>query len=122
MKIPLPVFYVAVGGFLGSVSRFLVFEWLYNPIDTFFVNVAGSFLLGLLIYYFEYTGSSYSQLKLFLGIGFMGSFTTFSTFIMQTVTMNPLLAMANVAGNIGIAMFVVYLARTGSFLYQRRVW
>lgn len=121
MKITLPLFYVAAGGFLGSVSRYLVSDWIYSPMDTFFVNVTGSFFLGLLIYYFEYAGSSSSHLKLFLGIGFMGSFTTFSTFIVQTVTMDPLLAMANFAGNVGIALLAVYIARAGTVFYQKRM-
>ncbi|MDK2891778.1 fluoride efflux transporter CrcB [Methanohalophilus sp.] len=122
MKTPLPVFYVASGGFLGTVSRYIVSACLYSPIDIFFVNVIGSFLLGLLIYYFEYAGSSSSNLKLFLGIGFMGSFTTFSTFIMQTVTMSSLSAMANVAGNVGIALLAVYIARAGTVFYQKKRW
>ncbi len=122
MNTHLPLLYVALGGFLGSASRYIVYEWLYSPMDTFFVNVAGSFLLGFLIYYFEYAGASSSRLKLFLGIGFLGSFTTFSTFIIQTIEMNPLLAMLNIVANIGIAIIAVYLARTGAIMYQKRVW
>jgi CrcB protein len=113
---------VALGGFLGSVSRYLISEWVYCPMDTFFVNVAGSFLLGLLLYYFEYTGSSSVKLKLFLGIGFLGSFTTFSTFVVQTLEMNILTAMVNVMANVGIALLAVYLARAGAIFCQRRVW
>jgi len=120
--IPLPLFYVGAGGFLGSVSRYMVSEWLYSPVDTFIVNVTGSFLLGLLIYHFEYAGSSATRMKLFMGIGFMGSFTTFSSFIMQTATMDPLPAMANVVGNIGLALIAVYMAKAGAAFYGKRMW
>lgn len=67
--------YVFVGGGLGSLARWLMNEWLGSPYSTLVVNLAGSFLIGLLLARFE------SQAVIFLAIvGFLGGFTTFSGF------------------------------------------
>ncbi|MGD6974524.1 fluoride efflux transporter CrcB [Bacillus altitudinis] len=77
---------IAVGGFLGAISRFALSKWLQKkissnfPLGTLFVNLLGSFLLGLIVG----TGLS-SNLYDFLGIGFMGAFTTFSTFKLENI-------------------------------------
>lgn len=74
--------FIGVGGFLGANFRFIIGNLAkkyfhgHFPLGTFFVNLLGSFLLGLLFALSrEGSGSIYS----FLGIGFMGAFTTFST-------------------------------------------
>lgn len=78
--------YVAIGGFFGAVSRFGVSNFVKAkypstfPISTFLVNLLGSFLLGL-IFGLNLTDS----LKLLLGTGFMGAFTTFSTFKLDSI-------------------------------------
>lgn len=79
---------VAAGGFLGAVARASVNHWLKLknktgfPYSTFFVNLLGSFLLGFCI------GLNIKGLYLsFLGTGFMGAFTTFSTFKLENVKM-----------------------------------
>ncbi|MFD2682106.1 fluoride efflux transporter FluC [Bacillus seohaeanensis] len=72
---------VALGGFCGAVSRFAVSGWTKDrfstsfPVATFIVNSIGSFLLGYFVS-FGLEGNLYA----FLGIGFCGAFTTFSTF------------------------------------------
>ncbi|BAU28613.1 protein CrcB [Aneurinibacillus soli] len=75
------IVWVATGGGLGAISRFAVTSFISRvvsspmPYGTLVVNLLGSFLLGLL-YGIE---ASLPQL-LFAGVGFLGSFTTFSTF------------------------------------------
>lgn len=72
--------FIGVGGFLGANFRFIIGKLVkkyfnsHFPLGTFFVNLLGSFLLGLL-FALSREGSMYS----FLGVGFMGAFTTFST-------------------------------------------
>ncbi|WP_102028978.1 fluoride efflux transporter FluC [Salirhabdus sp. Marseille-P4669] len=69
---------VAIGGFFGAILRFAMSKWNGKrnmPIGTLLANLLGSFLLGMLIC-FGIRGSLYA----FLGIGFLGAFTTFSTF------------------------------------------
>lgn len=71
---------VAAGGFLGAVSRYGASAWINRkfpamlPRATLGVNLSGSFLLGLLA-----GANGGESLGLFLGTGFMGAYTTFST-------------------------------------------
>lgn len=80
------IFYVAIGGFFGAITRFSLSNWIKSkttsafPFATLTVNLVGSFLLGLII------GSNLgNSLVLLLGTGFMGAFTTFSTFKLENV-------------------------------------
>lgn len=87
------VLLVGTGGFLGSVSRFLVSRFVQNninsvfPYGTFAVNIAGCLLIGL-IYGFSERSSVLDQgWKLFLAAGFCGGFTTFSTFANENLAL-----------------------------------
>lgn len=77
---------IAAGGCLGAIARFIISSRLNNksqtgfPIGTLAVNLAGSFLLGWM------TGKGLPESFYFLfGIGFMGAFTTFSTFKLENI-------------------------------------
>ncbi|CEE01771.1 MULTISPECIES: fluoride efflux transporter FluC [Bacillaceae] len=79
------VLLIAIGGFFGAISRYYISEkWNrkfgFLPYGTLFVNLFGSFLLGLIIG-FDTNQYIYSL----LGIGFLGAFTTFSTFIVELI-------------------------------------
>jgi CrcB protein len=80
---------VAAGGFLGAICRFLTSKWISKrwptelPIATLLINIVGSFLLGMII------GSAINHSAvLFLGTGFMGAFTTFSTFKLENIQLH----------------------------------
>ncbi|MFC4769665.1 fluoride efflux transporter CrcB [Effusibacillus consociatus] len=79
---------VAIGGAFGAIVRWQAGIWLMKqlpirwPIGTFFVNASGSFLMGVLANL--QTAPSVWSL---LGTGFLGAFTTFSTFGYETVQM-----------------------------------
>ena len=84
------LFYVASGGALGAVLRYLTsnfykFYFPNFPIGTLFINFIGSFLIGILASNLESRGTSYIFIKYFLIIGILGSFTTFSTFSLETI-------------------------------------
>jgi CrcB protein len=84
---------VGTGGFLGSVSRYLASRFMQDhipsafPFGTFFVNVAGCFLIGLIYGLSEKSSSFTSGWKLFLAVGFCGGFTTFSTFANENLAL-----------------------------------
>jgi len=76
-----PVVLVGLGGVAGALARHLLGERIdRRTYDTLAVNVAGSFLLGLVA-----TGPFARSLTLAFGVGFCGAFTTFSTFAFETV-------------------------------------
>jgi CrcB protein len=77
---------VGMGGFLGSVSRFLVGQGLHRFFDTIFpvgtmtVNILGSFLIGFVYSLAERNNLIGPEMRMFLMVGFCGGFTTFSSF------------------------------------------
>ncbi|QGT98641.1 Fluoride ion transporter CrcB [Candidatus Syntrophocurvum alkaliphilum] len=85
------VLYVAVGGAIGAVLRYLLasyvsMRWLSAfPWGTLIVNMSGCFVVGYLILKGLETGLVSSNWKLFLVIGIGGAFTTFSSFSVETL-------------------------------------
>ncbi|WP_066640145.1 fluoride efflux transporter CrcB [Desulfolucanica intricata] len=79
-------FLVGIGGFLGACSRYLSSKiinkyWKKSfPMATFIINILGSFILGLVVTHPNLVWNLQNELKYGLGIGFLGAFTTFSTF------------------------------------------
>ncbi len=83
---------VGVGGALGAMGRYglgiLVGKlWHLNfPLATILVNIFGSFLMGLLIGILaHYTPEWQAQARLFIAVGLLGGFTTFSTFSLDVI-------------------------------------
>jgi CrcB protein len=104
---------VAAGGFIGAPTRFLVDRLVADrvetefPLGTFIVNISGSFLLGLLTG-LDLAGHMPVPLKAFLGTGFCGAYTTFSTWSYETVRLfeegSYLEAVLNAFGSLGIGL------------------
>ncbi len=87
------IIYIALGGSIGAVSRYLISRYFDNsfplsniPIGTLAVNMIGGFLIGLLFALFHYYSVS-SEIRLFLAIGILGAFTTFSSFSFETINL-----------------------------------
>lgn len=82
------IFYIAIGGGLGAVCRFLITEYINNNFSNFLslgtlsVNVLGCFIVGCIA---GFLASKSSPMYFFLVIGFLGSFTTMSAFSLQTL-------------------------------------
>lgn len=85
--------YVLCGGALGALGRFLVGtlaeRWLGSayPWGTTFVNLAGSFLAGLVFAAFAQRGGLPDAVRLAALTGFLGAFTTFSTLMFEVATL-----------------------------------
>jgi len=84
---------VGTGGFLGSISRFLASRVMQNmipsafPYGTFFVNIAGCLIIGIIYGLSERDSLLTPGLRLFLAAGFCGGFTTFSTFANENLAL-----------------------------------
>jgi CrcB protein len=82
---------VGVGGFLGSVFRYLVTILLARqfttsfPLGTLTVNIVGCFLIGILFALSEKGNLLTPEWRIFLTTGFCGGFTTFSTFSYESI-------------------------------------
>ncbi len=75
--------YVALGGALGSLLRYLCGFWVQQPWATLAVNLLGSFLIGACALYFS--SGEHPQLRLLLVTGILGGFTTFSAFSLDSL-------------------------------------
>ncbi len=86
------LFIIGVGGALGAMARYSVSGWIQGfsettfPLGTLVVNVLGSFLLGFSLYVLENTGLT-TEVRSMVTIGFLGAFTTFSTFSYETLVL-----------------------------------
>jgi CrcB protein len=93
MPLQIPTWlWIGFGGFLGALSRYYVSTAInrYNhhlPLGTLSVNVFGSFLIGFLMNTFLEKAHLPPELRFFLIVGFLGAFTTFSTFSLDTITL-----------------------------------
>jgi CrcB protein len=83
--------WVALGGALGSVARFAVGLWIYErmgtrfPYGTFVINISGCFLIGFALTVLDDRMGLPPQWRLAVPIGFVGAYTTFSTFEYETL-------------------------------------
>lgn len=110
---------VGVGGFIGAVGRYWLSGVAYRilgtnfPYGTLFVNVLGCFLLGLSATITEERFLVGPTVRLFLNIGLLGAFTTFSTFGYETLELmragRHLLAAGNIASSLLFGLAAVYL-------------
>ncbi|MFM1650954.1 fluoride efflux transporter FluC [Brevibacillus sp. B_LB10_24] len=103
------VFLVAAGGFLGAILRYGITRWMGRkvpgrfPYGTLTVNLLGSFLLGWL------TGTGLtSAALLFLGTGFTGAFTTFSTLNWESLQAGRVIAAVNLAVSYTVGILLAF--------------
>jgi len=117
----LPVVMVAIGGALGAVARYLTYIWVraqsthYFPIGTLLINVAGCFAIGVLMVFVEKSVPFHRHLLLIGATGFLGSYTTFSTFGFETIHLirNDHFgwAGANILANVVLGLVGVWMGR-----------
>lgn len=108
------IFYIALFGACGCLSRYAVSGWTYSlvgkglPYGTLVVNVVGSFLLGLVMEATLHSSLLSPEVRMGITTGFMGGFTTFSTFSYETFRLfedgSYLAAGANILLNIFLCL------------------
>jgi fluoride exporter len=114
---------VFVGGGMGAAARYWLSGWVPGkiqsdfPVGTLAVNMLGCFLIGLLMSAFEERFLAQPSVRVFLTIGILGGFTTFSTFSFETValirdgevlfaTMNILVSILTCLGGTALGMYI----------------
>jgi CrcB protein len=118
---------IGLGGFFGAVTRYLVAGWVQAlshsinfPYGTLAVNVIGSFILGFLVRYAFVHNVFSPEIRLLIFIGFLGAFTTFSTFSNETFNLfadgatTP--ALLNIVSNVLFGLVAVWLGQTLAFV------
>ncbi|QLH80180.1 fluoride efflux transporter FluC [Halosimplex pelagicum] len=119
-----PLALVAVGGFAGAALRYALALALPGtfPWGTLAVNGLGSFALGVVLYERHFADALSAETRLVVGTGFLSSFTTYSTFAVETTRLagsagpelaasGPTLAAANVAANYAVGIAGVLCGR-----------
>ena len=103
---------VFFGGGLGAMCRYFVTTSLAGkletfPLGTFTANIVGSFLMGLVLGIL--IGRSSENFRLFAAVGFLGGFTTFSSFSAETLTLiqngQIFSAAVNIVGSVSAGIF-----------------
>jgi CrcB protein len=124
------VIFVALGGALGSVFRYLLGTWTQTasksidfPYGTLTVNLIGCFVIGFLAHLAEARGAFTPESRAFVFIGILGGFTTFSSFGNDTVNLlrdgETFNALANVGANVIFGLILVWLGRTLAYWIWR---
>lgn len=114
------IIFVAIGGALGSVVRYLVSKWINDlsstsfPFGTMAVNITGCLLIGIFYGLTERWGLS-GEMKLLLTVGFCGGFTTFSTFMNESLSLlrldNILYAALYAGGSVALGLIAVFIGK-----------
>ena len=125
----LPYLLVGVGGFLGANARFIFSRWVGNlaavrfPLGTFLINIGGSFLLGVIATMVSQrmVGNS-DQIRLALGVGFLGAFTTFSTFEFESHALIEEGSWMVAFANMFLSLFLGLLAVRLGIVMARQWW
>lgn len=120
--------FIGLGGCCGALSRYFVSVWVARsagaafPFGTLVINLGGSFVIGFLFELFE-TLSLPPAYRSFLTIGFLGAFTTFSTFSLETVNLlrdgEAAYALANAVFSVAGGVLAVYFGTAAARLLMR---
>jgi CrcB protein len=108
---------IGIGGFLGANARYLVGHWVAErygpsfPHGTLVINVSGSLAIGFFLVLITERVNVHPNWRLFFVTGFLGAYTTFSTFSFESFALlqerSYLLALANVVGSVTLGLIAV---------------
>lgn len=103
---------VGIGGFAGSNLRYFVELFVPGSMTaTMSVNILGCFALGFLIYEEIFSGTISGPSRTLMATGFIASFTTYSTFIIDALTATPMMAIGYISGSYALGFGAVLLGR-----------
>jgi len=113
----MPLLLIGLGGFAGAISRYLVDGWVTDrtagafPWGTLAVNLSGSFVLGLLFAMSAERAILPAEIRGPVMIGFIGAYTTFSTFMLESWVLiedgSYTTAVANLGGSVLLGLIAV---------------
>ena len=111
--------FVGIGGFFGAIARYWIDGWISTryrgdfPLATFVINVSGCFVLGFFMALAVERLAIDPRLRLFVGVGFVGAYTTFSTFEYETERLSSAggawISAANVALSVAAGFLAVWI-------------
>ena len=114
---------VGTGGAIGAIGRYLLSTWVYSltgrafPWGTLAVNLLGSLLMGFLSVWLLERMTVSTEMRALLMVGFLGAFTTFSTFSIETLLLLEQGAVARAGVNIAASVITcVFAAWMGTLI------
>jgi CrcB protein len=130
MKLLIQAMAVGAGGFAGALARWgvaLAFGRMMSgvrfPAGTFFINISGSLFLGWFLTFFGTRYPVSDTLKLAIATGFVGAYTTFSTFMWESIRLKQdgaaLEAVVNLFGSLVVGLVAVKFGMVLGGLGQR---
>jgi fluoride exporter len=119
-RLMIGVLLVGVGSFVGGVLRYGLSTWVYKALDnpwfpygTLTVNAAGCLVIGFLSGLAEARAAFTPEARLFLFVGVIGGFTTFSSFALETFSLardtQSLAALVNIGLQLCLGLFAVWI-------------
>ena len=116
------VLLAGAGGFIGSILRYLIVisinQWADGakfPFGTLVVNCIGCLIIGMLSQLGEARGIFTAEARVFIFVGILGGFTTYSSFGNETIDLwranKELMAIVNIAGHLILGLGAVWLGR-----------
>jgi CrcB protein len=114
-----PFLLIGLGGFLGANCRYLIAGWAAErfgvafPYGTLLINITGSFIIGLFLTMVTERFIVHPNARLFFAVGFLGAYTTFSTFTFESLALLQsrayVFAAANMLGSLVLGIVAVTL-------------
>ncbi len=122
------ILYVALGGALGASGRYALGHVMFKlmgpgyPWGTLVANVLGGLAMGLLVGWLAFRVSGGEHLRLFLAVGVLGGFTTFSSFSLEALRMIETKAYGTAAGYISASVIFSIFAVFLGLIIARKVF